>query len=61
LNKAFSSYTKLFWITRKIISTWESLERQMKERGIPKEMLLNDEFSQWAVTMPLYNVGEQVY
>lgn len=24
-------------------------------------MLLNDEFSQWAVTTPLYNIGEQVY
>ena len=24
-------------------------------------MLLADEFSQWAVTTPLYNIGEQVY
>ena len=24
-------------------------------------MLLNDEFSQWAVTTPLYNIGEQGY
>ena len=24
-------------------------------------MLLTDEFSQWAVTTPLYNIGEQVY
>ncbi len=24
-------------------------------------MLLNDEFSQWAVTTSLYNIGEQVY
>lgn len=22
---------------------------------------MNDEFSQWAVTTPLYNIGEQVY
>lgn len=33
---------------KKIISTWESLSRQMKERNITKEDLLNDEFSQWA-------------
>ena len=46
---------------KKIISTWESLSRQMKERNIAKEDLLNDEFSQWAVTTPLYNIGEQVY
>lgn len=46
---------------KKIVSVWESLDKQLKERGITKEMLLSDEFSQWAVTTPLYNVGEQVY
>lgn len=46
---------------KKIVSTWESLDKQLKERYITKEMLLDDEFSQWAVTTPLYNVGEQVY
>ena len=29
--------------------------------SITKEVLLTDEFSQWAVTTPLYNIGEQVY
>ena len=46
---------------KKIISTWEKLSAQMKERKITSEQLLNDEFSQWAVTTPLYNIGEQVY
>lgn len=46
---------------KKIVSIWESLNRQLKERGITSEQLLNDEFSQWAVTTPLYNIGEQVY
>ena len=46
---------------KKIVSTWESLDKRLKERGITKEILLDDEFSQWAVTTPLYNVGEQVY
>ena len=46
---------------RKIISTWESLSIQIENRGINSEQLLNDEFSQWAVTTPLYNIGEQVY
>lgn len=46
---------------KKIVSTWEDLHRQMEARGITPELLLEDEFSQWAVTTPLYNIGEQVY
>lgn len=46
---------------KKIISTWETLSRQMQQHGITPELLLEDEFSQWAVTTPLYNIGEQVY
>ena len=43
---------------KKIVSTWNSLKEQIKEREITPEMLLQDEFSQWAVTTPLYNIGE---
>ena len=50
-----------FSLDKKIIKTWNSLQNQIKEHNITKEMLLNDEFSQWAVTTPLYNIGEQVY
>ena len=46
---------------KKIISTWESLKLQIENRSITKEMLLTDEFSQWAVTTRLYDIGEQVY
>ena len=53
---------------KKIVSTWEALQKQIKEHSITKHQLLNDEFSQWAVTTPqwavttpLYNIGEQVY
>lgn len=46
---------------KKIISTWKNLSEQIQKRGITAEMLLEDEFSQWAVTTPLYNIGEQVY
>ena len=46
---------------KKIVSTWEELSHQMKARNITPELLLEDEFSQWAVTTPLYNIGEQVY
>ena len=46
---------------KKIISTWEDLQKQMKIHEITAEVLLEDEYSQWAVTTPLYNIGEQVY
>ena len=46
---------------KKIITTWEDLQKQMKIHKIMAEVLLEDEYSQWAVTTPLYNIGEQVY
>ncbi len=46
---------------KKVVSTWESLRLQMDSRSISREELMVDEFSQWAVTTPLYNIGEQVY
>ena len=46
---------------KKIVITWENLSQQMKEHEITQEQLLRDEFLQWAVTTPLYNIGEQVY
>ena len=46
---------------KKIVSTWDALKRQIDEHSITKEQLLDYEFSQWAVTTPLYNIGEQVY
>ena len=46
---------------KKIVATWESLKAEMHKRSITPELLLEDEFSQWAVTTPLYNIGEQVY
>lgn len=46
---------------KKIVAIWEDLSLQMRQRKITEEQLLNDEFSQWAVTTPLYNIGEQVY
>ena len=46
---------------KKIISLWDSLKTQIEQRKISKQMLLTDEFSQWAITTPLYNIGEHVY
>lgn len=46
---------------KKIVSTWAGLKVQMEKHSITPELLMDDEFSQWAVTTPLYNIGEQVY
>ena len=46
---------------KKIISTWQALSNQINTRGITRTVLLEDAFLQWAVTTPLYNIGEQVY
>lgn len=46
---------------QKIVEIWTELSGQMRQRKITEELLLNDEFSQWAVTTPLYNIGEHVY
>ena len=46
---------------RKIRRTWDDLKRQLTQRGITRDELLHDEYTQWAVTTPLYNIGEQVY
>lgn len=46
---------------KKIVSTWEVLSKELNDRNITKDLLLTDSFLQWAVTTPLYNIGEQVY
>ena len=45
----------------KIIKLCEALKKQIANHNITKDSLLNYEFSQWAVTTPLYNIGEQTY
>ncbi len=44
-----------------ILRLWKELSREITERGITPDLLLKDAFTQWAVTTPLYNIGEQVY
>jgi uncharacterized protein with HEPN domain len=44
---------------RKIVATWESLNAQIMQRKICRADVLNDTFTQWAITTPLYNIGEQ--
>lgn len=46
---------------KKIVSIWSALSAEMDKRGMTREMVMDDVFSQWAVTTPLYNIGEQVY
>lgn len=44
---------------KKIVSLWDALSSEIERRGITREMLLTEQFSQWAVTTPVYNIGEQ--
>lgn len=46
---------------KKIVEVWEKLNKHMQDQNITSERLLKDEFAQWAITTPLYNIGEQVY
>lgn len=46
---------------KKIIENWSKLKQQMQDHHIDRDTLLHNEFFQWAVTTPLYNIGEQVY
>ena len=46
---------------KKIVRLWDMLNGEIGKRSITRELLLNDQFSQWAVTTPVYNIGEQVY
>lgn len=46
---------------RKILSVWHDLDQQIQRHHITKDKVLQDTFLQWAVTTPLYNIGEQVY
>lgn len=46
---------------KKIVRLWKLLKDELEKRGITRESLMVDQFSQWAVTTPVYNIGEQVY
>ena len=43
---------------KKIVSLWSALSEEIVRHGITREMLLAEQFSQWAVTTPVYNIGE---
>lgn len=46
---------------KKILENAEKLMDYLSDHGITKNELLTDYALQWLVTMPLYNIGEQVY
>jgi len=45
----------------KILDYAKKLMQFLEETGLDKETLTNDYKMQWAVTTPLYNIGEHVY
>lgn len=46
---------------KKIVSLWEALSGEIMQRGITRELLLTEQFSQWAVTTPIYNIFSPAY
>lgn len=46
---------------KKAISKWDKLKEIVSERSISLDNLDKDECVQWIVTVPIYNIGEQVY
>ena len=46
---------------KKIIGIWSELKSAIAQHEITKEKLMDDQFLQWAVTTPLYNIGEHIY
>ncbi len=45
----------------RILEYTEKLLKYIKEKMIDKKQLMDDYTIQWAVTTPLYNIGEHVY
>lgn len=46
---------------KKAISKWDKLKEVLKERDISLSNINDDELIQWIVTVPIYNIGEQIY
>ena len=45
----------------KILVTGNKLMAFIRDRRLTAEDIMKDETLQWAITTPLYNIGEQVY
>ena len=46
---------------QKIIALCEKLTAYLQENHLTPEDVMNQEYTQWAITTPLYNKGENVY
>ena len=45
----------------KIVVLCEKLLTYLRENQLTPEDVMKQEYTQWAITTPLYNIGEQVY
>lgn len=46
---------------KKIVNYWEQLKKEIKDKDITDDKIKNDKFYQWAITTPVFNIGEQTY
>lgn len=46
---------------RLIAKAGHDLARYIERYGVTRESVCNDQVTQWTVTTPLYNIGENVY
>ena len=44
----------------KIIATVDKLIAYVKDTGLTREQILNDETVRWTLTTPLYNIGSRL-
>ena len=45
-------------LIRRIIEFSDALASELVKKGITAEAIKSDEYTQWAITTPLYNIGE---
>lgn len=46
---------------KKVVEFWNKPENMIEKHNITREVILDDEHEQWAISIPLINIGEHVY
>lgn len=46
---------------KKVVEFWNKPENMIEKHNITREVILDNEHEQWAISIPLINIGEHVY